>query len=222
MKLLVIVIASKGHPYDKFLELWRSRTYPDWVMVKYVFLNPVQEENIEETGDTLSVKGEESMIPGIFIKTRVAMWWYMYMKKLEFTHILRTNLSSYFRFDGFAPFLQTIPIFRGVGAYSEEGSTLLSGAGYCISRDLILPFLEWSREEHEVGKMVHDDVEFSMFIKELGVPVQKWLLTPYRPGIPVDTMTGFHLRFRTRELRDGLEHRLDDIKGYEEALAIFR
>ncbi len=213
MKLLVLVIASLDKPYSEFLELWRSRVYPEWVSVKYIFMNPALTQDIEINGDSIHVKGEESIIPGIWDKTRAAMR--ICFETEEFEYILRSNLSSFYKFDKMYSFLQSIPREDCVAGKMMWEGQFLSGCGYLMSRDVVEKFLEWPFS-HYPEKKVYDDIEMGYFMKYHRFTVALWDIDEYDPVKGVEGMNAFHLRF-CYDVKD----RAYDLNGYREAIERF-
>ena len=102
--VIVLIIASHNELYQSFLELWREKIEL-WKAVGeggvdyrffFVFADPNLTENIVCENDCITYKCEESLEPGIFLKTMAAIKYC----ETHFTYdfILRTNLSSFWNF----------------------------------------------------------------------------------------------------------------------------
>jgi|LauGreSuBDMM15SN_2_FD.fasta_scaffold21548_2 hypothetical protein len=104
--VIVLIIASSGDIYDLFLELWREkikcwiRKGGDSLAVDYrfffVFADPFLMEDVICKDDCIYCKCEESLEPGILLKTMMAMCFCE--NELVYDSILRTNLSSFWNF----------------------------------------------------------------------------------------------------------------------------
>jgi hypothetical protein len=139
--LIILVIASTGEIYDKLIEFYWAK------LIKYIkknnykikiFLvvgNNNNLENLAEDNDIIKTDIEESLIPGILIKTINAFE--MINKIYEYKHIFRTNLSSFLILDNMIKIhsnLSNENTYAGVMG-EEKGTTFVSGAGYWLSRD---------------------------------------------------------------------------------------
>ena len=140
--LVVLIIATEG---DKFYEQcegqWRLRmlyyktTYP---MMNYYFLKCLPElaTAYEIKGDSFYVKGSESIVPGIGIKTMKAFE--ILSPLYDFT--LRTNISSIFLMNRYFEWLATAPTANlYAGPFEPCWSPVplwAFGAGYTISKDV--------------------------------------------------------------------------------------
>jgi hypothetical protein len=102
--VIVLIIASHNELYHSFLELWREKIEL-WKAVGdggvdyrffFVFADPNLTEDIVCENDCITYKCEESLEPGIFLKTMAAIQYC----ETHFTYdfILRTNLSSFWNF----------------------------------------------------------------------------------------------------------------------------
>jgi hypothetical protein len=216
MKLLVLVIASEDYPYSEFLNVWQSRKYPDWITIRYTILKPDITNDIEQIGDSIYVKGEESIIPGIWKKTRAAMKYCL--ENEEFDYLLRSNLSSFFRFDLLYKVLEQAArenVVGGVMMHNNQYGEFLSGSGYLMSRDIVEDFLEWPFE-YPTELSVHDDIQSSYYFRYNDIPIIQWQLYYYSPGKELHDCNDFHLRFCSDRNNRNL-----DIDGYKKAIELF-
>lgn len=218
MKLLVLVIACNSGSDDKWLHLCRSRKYPDWVTIRYIFLDPNLPEKFKEEGDSLIMRGKECRVPGILVKTKVSMEYCL--QTMDFDMLLRTNISSFFKFNDLLEFLHTIPSTNHIAGpmLYDYVRFYPSGCGYIMTRDVVERFVHWDRDEYIDDKIGFDDTEIGIFMHSNKIPFTIWNLTTFHPNKPVEDMKGFHLRFKS----DVIPERRDlDLKGFEEAIHLF-
>lgn len=108
-KLIILVIASIGEPYDTFLRCWKEvvqNSDSNWgVKCFFVFSDPSLSVDLSVSDDTIIYKCEESLRPGILFKTIAAMWYCN--KTFSYDYILRTNLSSFFHIPRLLSILET-------------------------------------------------------------------------------------------------------------------
>lgn len=97
-RFIFLVIASKSDIYDRFLCCWKEymqNSVQEWnIKCFFVFSDPSISCDLLITKDTIVYKQEETLMPGIFLKTMAAL--YYCEKKYSYDYILRTNLSSFF------------------------------------------------------------------------------------------------------------------------------
>jgi hypothetical protein len=151
MRILVLVIASHNKPeYLQMEQLWllrkphincdvwlvHSKPVSEWVgdIVNDSWIDP---ENIEvDLGrQTIYVKQDECLIPGILAKTVKALEW----ASNHYDYVWRTNLSSVLDFDGLYQYC--LNIYGGyIGNYGD--GKFASGAGFLMSRDVVEYLME--------------------------------------------------------------------------------
>lgn len=107
MNILVLIIAG-GSQYPQYVDMetiWRSymNTYPN-IRGVFMKLRPELAEDLVVDGDTVWVRGEESLVPGIMMKTVRCIQHALAGHWGEFDFVVRTNMSSVINL----PLLQTI------------------------------------------------------------------------------------------------------------------
>jgi hypothetical protein len=210
MKIVVLVIASRGPAYDRFLENWRSQILPTNVSVKYLFCSEDQGTPFELRGDSIFLKGVECVKPALHYKTLTAM---SHSLSEPFDYLLRTNLSSYINFRKLFEFLEDKPReLCAAGTYFEGG--FLSGSGYILSRDLVGIFLRWCEEDCSLNPMCfHDDEFVGAFVKELEPEFYPMNAVTYHTKIGIsEAAEKLHLRFKSSLIE---EQRGDDIQQHK-------
>jgi len=130
-----------------FLEF--SKSIPDNILVK---------EN------TIYVKGEESIIPGIFYKTMHAL---MYINNnYDYDIVIRTNLSSFFNLDNLYKLIDT-KIFdnNNIAVGYRPFNTFISGTSIILPKKVSLKLCNKERNNSKI----HDDVLISRILKKIGI-----------------------------------------------------
>jgi hypothetical protein len=205
MKIIIMVLASKGDPYDTFLSNWKSLNVPEGMKVIYYFFDPMI-QRIELRGNELYIPGEESIIPGTHIKT-IAAFKYALANE-DFDYLVRPNLSSAINFFALQRWLVGKPIYRhGFGPWMFD--SFLSGCGFALTRDVVKQFVQW---DHPARPIQVDDLMLKEFMDKFSIPHTVWSLLGTECDIPnFRDPNVFHHRFMTnREDRsqDKVHHKL--------------
>lgn len=201
MSIIVLIIASHNEVYNSFIDLWREKIEL-WKSTSlsenkmefqffFVFADPTITENIICENDTITYKGEESLEPGIFLKTMAAI---RYCEE-HFTYdsILRTNLSSFWNFSVLSDeivvskimigniFMQYLDknqlfinyrwafFFEIIDAFFPsigwDVFVFLDGAGFLLSREMIrILLLDISESYYSKLLLIPDDVAISILL----------------------------------------------------------
>jgi hypothetical protein len=111
-RILFLVIASKSEVYDSFLRGWREimkdSVFQSNIRCFFVFSDPLISCDLLVSEDTITYKCEESLRPGIFLKTTAALWYCD--QHFDYDFLIRTNLSSFFHVPELLDFLQEKPL----------------------------------------------------------------------------------------------------------------
>jgi hypothetical protein len=206
MKLLVLVISGGLEPvFTQLKEQLRLNTHP---CVKTVFTE--YSPNVNEmtlVDDTLILPGTESF-EGITRKTIDAIEYFL--SDTSFTHVIRTNLSSFWIFPRLIDYLETrekTELFTGI--LGDIGiNAFVSGAGMIMSRDVAEVLVGNKGKGSVYTYALQDDVAISYGLRDLDfklTPIKSRLdlLTPYtfditKNCIPIDV---FHIRLKQTEDR---------------------
>lgn len=198
--IIVLIIASHSELYNSFIDLWREKielwkslTVPEKKVefqFFFVFADPTITENIICENDTIIYKGEESLEPGIFLKSMAAI---RYCEKhFVYDYILRTNLSSFWNFSvlsneivskltignifmqyldknqlfinyRWAFFFEIIEsFFPSIG---WDVFVFLDGAGFLLSREMIqILLIDISESYYSKLLLIPDDVAISILL----------------------------------------------------------
>jgi hypothetical protein len=217
MKIVVLVIASQGPAYDRFLQNWRNQILPANVSVKYLFCSEDQADPFEVRGDSIFLKGRECIKPGIYHKTLSAM---SHSLLEPFDYLLRTNLTSYINFRKLNEFLEDKSReFCAAGTYFEGG--FLSGSGYILTRDLVEKFIGWCEDSCEMNPMCHHDDEImGAFIKEVAPTFYQMNGITYDPTMSLEhAAEKLHVRFKATWIE---EKRGADIEQHRGVIEMYK
>jgi hypothetical protein len=159
-KIVILIISSFDlHEYAEMKRL--SHTYyslfPNDIRFFYIEARDQEEESVED-GNTLYLKGTESVIPGIYLKTMKALQ--HIQSNYNYDFVLRTNLSSIFNIPHVIQYFQNKPLQRFAGGYPVFWFT--SGTFICFSRDVG----ELLTQDIRYGDDTHDDVLISRLLDE--------------------------------------------------------
>ena len=230
--LLVLIIATEG---DKFYEQcevqWRRRmqhykkVFPT---LEYYFLKCKLEleTSYEIVGDSFYVKGPESIVPGIGIKTMKAFE--ILSPQYDFT--LRTNISSIFLMGRYFEWLKTASktnLYAGpLEPFNAVQPLWAFGAGYTISKDVAEKIAESSREikvtfAEQSGTIedVFDDVYVGhVCLQHLKLKIQPCLVAQFLHASQLEYLENvidnnpnlFHVRLKLNENRE------KELKGHEQ------
>lgn len=155
---LILVIVSFDKPvYYEMLRIWKKRKLQNvWFLQckpesEWIgdIVNDLKDKSLSQSqsdcfeldieNQTLYVKGDECLIPGILHKTVEALSFFLSTDpSIEF--IWRTNLSSVLDVDRLEKYLDSIPSTKFYGGYVgkavNENIFFASGAGFLMSRDV--------------------------------------------------------------------------------------
>lgn len=168
-KAIMLVIASYENIYCNIIETWK--TYMNAVNNVKIYLlynrNDLDEQMaVDEEDGVIFYNCEESLIPGIFLKTIYAMEYCN--KKYSYDYLIRTNLSSFYNIPKLINYLDERPKSNFVGGIHCVSFNIhfISGCGIIISYDLVKKILKSALEDKtiELIKNYPDDVLLSCLL----------------------------------------------------------
>lgn len=148
MKIVMLIVACDSTPiHVEYQKLWRKymNTYKD---IKSFFIKSKDDltSEIQEDEDTIYVKGNECLIPGVLHKTLKSVEYII--KKYEFDYLYRTNLSSFICLEKLYTFVSNNKLDYGgmLYHYDEHGGfpahlkkeykfSYASGSGFFMSNE---------------------------------------------------------------------------------------
>lgn len=225
-KLLCLIIASKNAQYPEFEQQWRK--YIDKIgksNIQFFFLYCANETTIDPATHTITIQGEESLIPGIFNKTIHAM---METIQIDYEYLLRTNLSSFFDFPKLLAYLAQVSPTSYTGTFLEISNEqiemtvkgglqiriptiFLNGAAFLMAKDVVFSTISkytcMTPQELSYIITLPDDVSISLLVASFYdwrnmqilprfAPLTKIILLDIPPNI-------FHVRLKTPHIYGG-------------------
>ena len=134
-KAILLIISSNDNPiYENFRNLHRIYLKNYRPILKYFFIEfrNFQEDTIIEENDFIYIKGEESINPGMILKTCKA---FEYIdKKYNYEFVIRSNLSTVFNIPNLLEYLYRIPNINSCGGFNYR--SFITGTGIFLSRDI--------------------------------------------------------------------------------------
>ena len=237
-KILCLIIASKTDEYTRMEQQWRKhiakiQSSSASQTVAFFFLyssTTISEPVVDHETHTITVHGQESLIPGIFDKTMRALSETIH---IDYDYLLRTNLSSFFDFRKLAAYLDTQASKNYTGTFLEISNEqiemtvqgglkihiptiFLNGAGFLMSKDVVFETV------HKYTCMTHDELSYIVSLPDdvaislLVASFYDWrnmrILPRFAPlakitlyDVPQDI---FHVRLKTAHMHMG-SRRLD-------------
>ena len=136
-KIIILILSSQGDVYDKFKEYqtnYLNKFVESNKLVNFLFVefsNDIPDTVIEK-GNTLYVKGTESINPGMIIKTSEAI---KYINdKYDYDFLFRTNLSTFINVNKLVEFTSKLNKVNTCAGFSFSG--FITGTGIIMSRDV--------------------------------------------------------------------------------------
>lgn len=165
---VVVVIASRGELYDKFINNYWSKMI-NYVKTKnynitffLIFGNDSETSCLNLTEDNkIILNTSETLIPGILNKTIDSFK--IINNKYKYKHILRTNLSSFFIIDNLiktSDELNDTCVYAGVNGL-HNGIPFVSGAAMWFSHDVVKYIID---NEQSLHRNLLDDVAIGVLL----------------------------------------------------------
>lgn len=112
MKIIILIISNQASHYNQMKEMWKKyMNKHENIKCFFIEFNIVINQQIllDETNNTIYIKGNETYIPGILDKTIKSIQ-YIVSQNIEFDYILRTNLSTFIALDKLYNYLLKITL----------------------------------------------------------------------------------------------------------------
>lgn len=138
-RIIILILSSQGEVYDKLKEYqtnYLNKFVNSNKLVNFFFVefsnNFIVNDTAIEKGNTLYVKGTESINPGMIIKTSEAL---KYINNhYDYDFIFRTNLTTFINVNNLFDFTSKLSKVNTCGGFSFSG--FITGTGIIMSRDV--------------------------------------------------------------------------------------
>lgn len=205
MKILLLIISSQEEPYRSFEKLCRYYIFSHSNIDSYFIEFSSQiNDNYQISNSKIIFKGQESVIPGCYEKTKLAL---KYLFNTNYDYVVRTNLSTLIDLNSLFAHLENSPrekYYAGFKASYKNRIPFCSGALFILSKD-IAEFLN----SHTIFKQnTPDDVYIGEIINNKFGDIRKHL----NRQIITDSKTP--LNKRVCQYRFKTSNRLEDINNY--------
>ena len=175
-QIIFLIISSNDQDVYLQMKLLSTKYYHLYSNIKHFFIefkNDIAESIIEEN-NFLYVKGDETVIPGMYQKTMKAIEYLS--NNYTYDYIVRTNLSSFWNIPNLFKLCDTFPKTNFAGGYNIQG--FISGTGIIMSPDVATrlyrtPYIP----------MIHEDVAISEVFRVYNIPIYN--ITEYKWGFLV-------------------------------------
>ncbi len=184
-KLIILIISSDNEGvYAKMKEM--SQIYLDlfkkkenngdfygnnsWYEYFYIEFNSTIENDFLVEKNTIKIKGNETLMPGLFEKTIKSMKYII--DNFEFSYLMRTNLSTLLHLENIYSFLNLLDqqnLHKYFGGFTIKdvvftGTDVVSGTGIFASNNVVKYLIEKYDDKRKYD--VPDDVLFSNIIHD--------------------------------------------------------
>jgi hypothetical protein len=166
-----------------YLQLKRYTSTPlisSFTTTYFITSSSLQKEEVREEDNILYIKGEESYIPGILNKCISSINFLINKKKIEFSYLIRGNISTVIdlyklykllyvhniSYGGFRLFtLSWLFPFAGVVDETYFGLKFISGTSILISYNMCKEMIKGNLKNHGLA----DDLEIALFFQERNI-----------------------------------------------------
>ena len=172
-KIIFLIISSNDQDVYLQMKSLSPIYYSLYSNIKHFFIEVknVMTESIIEENNFLYVKGDETVIPGMYQKTMKAIEYLS--KNYTYDYIVRTNLSSFWNIPNLFKLCDTFPKTNFAGGYNIQG--FISGTGIIMSPDVASILYTTPHIP-----IVHEDVAISQVFRLHNIPLYN--ITEYKWG----------------------------------------
>jgi hypothetical protein len=139
INILFLIISSNDNCiYDEFKKLQRlylSLPIDSEYNIQHFFVefkSDMDDNIVTRENDIIYIKGDESINPGMILKTCKAME-YVY-NNCNYDFLIRTNLSTIFNLSNLCEYLRLLPKENACGGFNYR--TFITGTGIILSKDI--------------------------------------------------------------------------------------
>lgn len=171
--IILIIATDKPNYYLQMSNIWKKymNTHPQIksYFIKGKIKNQSDDIYIDEENFTIHSNIDDSLIPGILIKTLKSINYIM--QNFDFKYIYRTNLSSFLNLPMLNNYAEKNNFNYGAIIGNYQGIQYASGCGFFISKETCKYLLE---NQHLLNYNLYDDVA----IGQLLVPIKNIFTVP--------------------------------------------
>lgn len=187
-RLLILIIASDNIPvYLELQKLWQSymNSSPEKIDAYFIKADPElsAQSVLDSSTNTLWLKTEESLRPGIINKTILALEHFFKDNQHAYDYVLRTNLSSFYIYHRLLSYINSLPQSAYAGSlccdgqdglfyktiFNDKTPPMANGCGFICSADNIMRMLE-KKQFFVNNSLMPDDYLVGYFFYALHVP----------------------------------------------------
>jgi hypothetical protein len=185
IKAIILIISSNDNPiYEEFKQLHRIYLKNYRPIIRYFFIEFRQDQDqlVVEDGDHIYIKGEESINPGMILKTCKSFEFINEVYDYEF--VVRTNLSTLFHIPNLLEYLYIIPNSNSCGGFNYR--SFITGTGIILSKDISIQIVE-NFLRYDIMKH-NEDIVISALLNKFKTPYYnckqfyKWCLIIDEPS----------------------------------------
>lgn len=209
MKVLVLILASDGYPYNRYEEQWRRYMNLDPRFECYFYKGVASLTTPYDcSNNTLRIRqGENRHL--ILEKTYKALEFFR-PRFAEFDYIARPNMSSLFLWERYAAYLEGLPR-EGLleGHFMPAYGGYPSGCGFTMSTDVAEKILDLRYPQR-----IMDDVTFGDAAKKLDISIKPRTFTEVRQSTLTTQLPQIQANPSIFHLRICTDNRVEDVGVY--------
>lgn len=184
MKFLVIIIYNPKVQYEREMYNLHTKYLKNKnIMHYFVTWNQTQNDDIVVDDNVIKLKGSESFVPGIMLKTMTALKYLTINLGLDYDYLLRTNISTVINYDNLINYLNTniqpehefFTFFKNVIKWTDPNAGITDvhydtpyaqGTNIFLKRNVVDKLLA---DENLIDCNVIDDVSLGYTMTRLGI-----------------------------------------------------
>lgn len=149
--IIYLILSNNQDISLKDLSSQYYNDFPDKIKYFYVELKPDLEEDVIEFENYIYIKGEESVKPGLYYKTTIAMKYVNNKYKYDF--LVKTTIDSFWNVNNIISLLDNSPKENYVSGYLPE-DTYISRKSLIITKEicesLVRGYLNWDDSDENL------------------------------------------------------------------------
>jgi hypothetical protein len=213
MKILVLILTSDSEIYNVYQQLWASYMNLDPNIRCYFYkADPTLDVPIRKIGNNIIVRMEESW--STLYKKTVEVFKYLHDTFDNYDFVLRTNMSSFYRFNKYLEACEQFPkenFCTGVVGL-HDGQRFPSGCGFTVSTDVARLIAQCP-----IDTDLNDDVAIGKVLTTNNIPIVNTSRYNIKIGETVDDIVTDEYHFRVNTANEGGD-RWDDLKTYKKLI----